>query len=268
MLLNVEDLHIEIHDRSLPETVIYDVDLTMEEGEILGLVGESGSGKSMTAHAIAGLLRRQEMKKQGKILFKGQDLLTASRAELRKLQGKEIGVVFQEPMSSLNPARTIGWQMEEALIIHTDLDAVCRKKEVLKALQDVELTQAEEIVRKYPHELSGGMRQRVMIASAMICNPSLLIADEPTTALDVTVQAQIIQLLRNLNQERHMGILFISHDLSLVRQLCTRVIVMQGGYVVEEGLVEDVFTRPKEDYTKRLLASIPKVDLQKERVHE
>lgn len=260
ILLEVKDLNIEFHDHLIPETVVYDFDLTLQKGEIVGLVGESGSGKSMSALAIAGLLSRKDMKKRGEILFEGKELLTCSRSELRKIQGNEIGIIFQEPMTSLNPVKRIGWQVEEALRIHTDLDKQQRYHRVIEMLREVELADAERIYRQYPHELSGGMRQRVMIAAAMICEPRLLIADEPTTALDVTIQAQIVELLKRMNREKNTTILFISHDLSLVKQLCRRVLVMQGGYVVESGKTEEVFSNPKEEYTRKLIAAIPKVE--------
>lgn len=259
ILLQVEDLNIEFHDHLVPETVVYDFDLELAEGEIVGLVGESGSGKSMSALAIAGLLRRRDMKKRGKILFRGTDLLTCERSLLRKIQGNEIGMIFQEPMTSLNPVKRVGWQVEEALHIHTALSQEECYQRVIEMLEQVELEEPERIYRQYPHELSGGMRQRVMIAAAMICEPKILIADEPTTALDVTIQAQIVNLLKKINTERKTAILFISHDLSLVRQLCSRIMVMQGGYVVEGGRTEDIFNFPKQEYTQKLIAAIPKV---------
>ena len=260
MLLEVKDLNIEFHDHLIPETVVSDVDLTLSEGEILGLVGESGSGKSMTAHAIAGLLSRHDMKKTGEILFDGKDLLTCPREELRKIQGNDISVIFQEPMTSLNPVKQIGWQTGEALRLHTDLEQGEIKKRVLEMLELVELPDPELVYTQYPHELSGGMRQRVMIASAMICGPKILIADEPTTALDVTIQAQIVALLKRFNKTRNTAILFISHDLSLVKTLCKRVAVMQQGRVVETGTAQEVFLRPKEDYTRLLIEAIPKCE--------
>lgn len=257
-LLSVTDLNIEFHDHKIPETVVYDFDLVMDEGDIVGLVGESGSGKSMSALAIAGLLQRHNMQKRGEILFEGIDVLKCQRSILRSLQGDEIGIIFQEPMTSLNPVKKIGWQVEEALRLHhPEMDREDRKSLALKALQDVELANPEAVYEQYPHELSGGMRQRVMIAAAMISNPKLLIADEPTTALDVTIQSQIIELLRKINRERKTAILFISHDLSLVRKLCHRVIVMQNGYIVESGTADQVFEKPEQEYTKKLIAAIP-----------
>ena len=259
-MLDVTDLHIEIEDSIIPETVVYDFDITVSAGEIVGIVGESGSGKSMSAHAIAGLLSRKDMKKQGSIMFEGEELLSMPRSRLRSIQGDDIAVVFQEPMTSLNPVRTIGWQVEEALRIHSDLSEDELKKAAISMMKDVELENAEELYYKYPHELSGGMRQRVMIAAALICDPKLLIADEPTTALDVTIQAQIIELLKRINREKGTAILFISHDLSVVRMLCSRVVVMNKGRIVESGPVDSVFDHPKEEYTKHLIASIPRFE--------
>lgn len=259
LLLEVKDLNIEFHDHLIPETVVYDFDLELKIGEIVGLVGESGSGKSMSALAIAGLLSRRDMHKKGQILFDGLDLLTCERSKLRKIQGNEISMIFQEPMTSLNPVKRIGWQIEESLRIHTELNKEERYQKAIEMMKEVELPDPERLYRQYPHELSGGMRQRVMIAAAMICNPRILIADEPTTALDVTIQAQIVELLKRMNREKQTSILFISHDLCLVKQLCERVLVMKGGYIVETGLTQEVFAHPKEEYTQRLIAAIPKV---------
>ena len=259
LLLEVKDLNIEFHDHLIPETVVCDFDLELKAGEIVGLVGESGSGKSMSALAIAGLLSRRDMHKRGQILFDGLDLLTCERSKLRKIQGNEISMIFQEPMTSLNPVKRIGWQIEESLRIHTELNKEERYQKAIEMMKEVELPDPERLYRQYPHELSGGMRQRVMIAAAMICNPRILIADEPTTALDVTIQAQIVELLKRMNREKQTSILFISHDLSLVKQLCERVLVMKGGYIVETGLTQEVFAHPKEEYTQRLIAAIPKV---------
>lgn len=259
-MLDVIDLNIEFHDHITPETVVYDFDLHLDEGEIVGIVGESGSGKSMSALAIAGLLSRKHMKKRGQILFDGVDLLSCSRETLRKYQGNDISMVFQEPMTSLNPVKKIGWQVGESLRIHTGLSDDEIRSKVLKMLANVELPEPEAVYDRYPHELSGGMRQRVMIAAALICEPKILIADEPTTALDVTVQAQIIKLLKRINKKTGTAILFISHDLSVVRNLCSRVLVMYQGRVVESGDVNEVFDHPKEDYTRHLISAIPKME--------
>ena len=233
----------------------------MEEGDIVGLVGESGSGKSMTALAIAGLLRRHDMKKTGQIMFRGTDLLTCPRNQLRGYQGDDIGIVFQEPMTSLNPVYRIGWQVEESLRIHRpSMSREDRKGKAMEMLRAVELPDPERIYHSYPHEISGGQRQRVMIAAAMICDPALLIADEPTTALDVTVQLAIVKLLKKLNREKKTGILFISHDLSLVKRLCERIVVMKDGRIVEEGACDQIFDAPKESYTQNLIAAIPRCE--------
>lgn len=257
-MLKVEDLCIKVHDKHSTDTLVKDVDLTMNRGDILGIVGESGSGKTMTALAIAGLLSRHDMEKSGIITFEGIDVLNCTRKVLRKLQGYEISMIFQEPLNSLNPIRKIGWQVEESLKLHSTMDAEERKERALKALKDVELDDPERVYHSYPHELSGGMRQRVMIAAAMISEPRLLIADEPTTALDVTIQAEIVELLKRINKERGTAILFISHDLSLVNTLCDKVLVMKDGLIVESGKCKDIFENPREEYTKNLIAAIPK----------
>ncbi len=264
MLLEIKQLTIEFHDHLVPETVVKNVTMSMEEGEIVGIVGESGSGKSMTALSVAGLLPRKDMKKKGEIWFEGQELLSLPRKELRLLQGDEIGMIFQEPMTALNPTMKIGKQVEESLYLHRDLSRTERRELALSWLEKVELNDSERVYESYPHELSGGMRQRVMIAAAMVAGPKLLIADEPTTALDVTVQAQIIQLLKKINEKNNTAILFISHDLSLVKDLCDRVYVMKDGEVVEHGKSEDVFYHPMEDYTKQLIAAIPVIDLEQD----
>ncbi len=264
MMLEVCDLHIEIEDHIIPETVVNDFDLRMDEGEIVGIVGESGSGKSMSALAIAGLLSRKDMKKKGSIMFMDKELLTCPREELRKIQGNEISMVFQEPMTSLNPVRTVGWQIEESLRIHTQMTKEEMRQKTLQILADCELDDPEKVYSQYPHELSGGMRQRAMIAAALICNPKLLIADEPTTALDVTIQAQILTLLRKINKKYGTAILFISHDLSVVDSLCERVLVMNHGEIVESGLTSEVFHHPKQSYTKRLIEAIPGFEKQTE----
>lgn len=256
-MLDVVDLNIEFNDHDRPETVVYDFDLHLEEGEIVGLVGESGSGKSMSALAIAGLLSRKDMTKRGSILFESTDMLKSSRDEIRKVQGDDIAMIFQEPMTALNPLKKVGWQVEESLRIHKNLTKEERKSLALKMLDEVEFEDPESIYNKYPHELSGGMRQRVMIAAALVCDPKLLIADEPTTALDVNVQEQILKLLLKINKEKGTAILFISHDLSVIRKLCERVLVMYKGRIVEAGPTNEVFDNPKEEYTKTLIAAIP-----------
>lgn len=254
-MLEIRDLHVKFHVRS--REAVAGVSLTIQDGEILGLVGESGSGKSVTAMSVAGLLPRRQCDYSGQVLLDGVDLLHAPRAELRKVQGKDIGVVFQEPQSCMDPLMKIGSQVEEVLCLHTRMDRAERRKLALEVLAAVELPDPEAVYEKYPHQLSGGMCQRAMIAAAIVARPKLLLLDEPTTALDVTIQAQILELLKKLNRETGMSMLFISHNLAVVRKLCARVAVMQRGVLVEEGDTDQVFLHPREDYTKRLIAAIP-----------
>ena len=254
-MLEIRDLHVKFHVRS--REAVAGVSLTIQDGEILGLVGESGSGKSVTAMSVAGLLPRRQCDYSGQVLLDGVDLLHAPRAELRKVQGKDIGVVFQEPQSCMDPLMKIGSQVEEVLCLHTHMDRAERRKLALEALAAVELPDPEAVYEKYPHQLSGGMCQRAMIAAAIVARPKLLLLDEPTTALDVTIQAQILELLKKLNRDTGMSMLFISHNLAVVRKLCARVAVMQRGVLVEEGDTDQVFLHPREDYTKRLIAAIP-----------
>lgn len=254
-MLEVRDLHVKFHNRD--REAVAGVSFTLKDGEILGLVGESGSGKSVTAMSIAGLLPRKKCDYRGDVLVDGEDMLHANRALLRKVQGNKIGVVFQEPMSAMDPLMKVGKQVEEVLEIHTDLSPEERKKRALQALEDVELPDPEAVYNKYPHELSGGMLQRSMIAAAIVARPSLLLLDEPTTALDVTIQAQILELLKKLNRKHGMSMLFISHNLNVVRKLCKRVAVMQRGVIVEEGSTKNVFFHPQHPYTQHLIECIP-----------
>ncbi|MEG1593296.1 MAG: ABC transporter ATP-binding protein [Oscillibacter sp.] len=254
-MLTIENLHVKFHSRS--HEAIAGLSLTIHDGEILGLVGESGSGKSVTAMAVAGLLPRKQCDYSGEIRLDGADLLYADRSELRKIQGKDIGVVFQDPQSCMDPLMKIGQQVEEVLRIHTNMTPAERYAQALRALSAAELPDPAGIYQKYPHELSGGMLQRSMIAAAVAAHPKLLLLDEPTTALDVTIQAQILELLKKLNGEYGMSMLFISHNLRVVRKLCRRVAVMQKGVLVEEGDTETVFYHPQADYTRRLIAAIP-----------
>lgn len=257
-MLEIRDLHVKFHNRD--REAVSGVSLTIDDGEIVGLVGESGSGKTVTAMSIAGLLPRKQCTLSGDILLDGQDLLHAQRKELRKLHGAKIGVVFQEPMSSMDPLMRVGEQVGEVLRIHTKLDKEKRKQKVLEAMRAVDLQDPERVYEKYPHELSGGMLQRAMIAAAIVIEPSLLLLDEPTTALDVTIQAQILELLKRLNAERRISMLFISHNLNVVRKLCSRVAVMQQGKLVETGTTEEVFYHPQHPYTQRLIEAIPTRD--------
>ena len=221
-MLEVKNLSILFTDRGVRQEAVKEVSFSVKPGEILGIVGESGSGKTLTALTIAGLLKKNARLESGEILLKGKNLLKLSQKEWRNYQGNRISMIFQEPMTALNPTMKIGRQVGEPLFLHTDLSKQERKRLVLQALEDVELEDPEALYNKYPHELSGGMRQRVMIASAIICRPELLIADEPTTALDVHTQESIIRLLKKLNRKYQVGILFISHNLRVVKSLCGR----------------------------------------------
>lgn len=254
-MLTVNDLRVTF--KSTGKEAIHGINFQMSAGERLGIVGESGSGKTVTAMAISGLIERRNVNMTGRVMFNDKDLWNLSRNALRTVQGKEIGVVFQEPMTSLDPLMKIGAQVEETLVIHTRTKPEKRKQLALRALHEVGIASPEIVYNKYPHQLSGGQRQRIMIAAAMIILPKLLICDEPTTALDVSVQAQILQLLHRMNEEYHVGILLISHDLKVVKNLCERVIVMYRGNIVEEGKTEEVFSNPKHEYTQRLVAAIP-----------
>lgn len=256
-MLEIKDLHVQFH--TSPREAVGGIDLTIDDGEVVGLVGESGSGKTVTAMTISGLIERKKVDCRGEVLLGGVDLLAPrSRAELRKLQGSVIGVVFQEPMSAMDPLMRIGPQVEEALAVHTKLTKAQRRERALEALHEADLPDPGDVYNRYPHECSGGMLQRVMIAAALVTRPSLLILDEPTTALDVTVQSDILKLLRRLNEEQGISMLLISHNLQVVRRICSRVAVMQRGKIVEQGPMEEVFLRPRHPYTIELIDAIPR----------
>ncbi|WP_343208748.1 ABC transporter ATP-binding protein [Anaerolentibacter hominis] len=259
--LTVSDLTIQVprrqDGRSVLETVVNGISFCVHEGEVVGLVGESGSGKSITALAVMNLNSEETILSSGSIVLNGMDLLKVKKDELRSIRGSEMAMIFQEPMTSLNPVLTVGRQLEEMLLLHKNISRRECYEEVIKRMGEVGLKHPETIYRQYPHNLSGGMRQRVMIAMAMLLKPRLLIADEPTTALDITIQAQIISLLKHLNETYHTAILFISHDLGVVKSLCSRVLVMCDGDIVEEGLTDKVLYAPEHAYTKRLLAAVP-----------
>lgn len=252
------DVHgLKVTFKSTGKEAVRGIDFFMKNGQRVGLVGESGSGKTVTAMAISGLIERYNVDIEGEILFNGKDLRTCSRDELRRIQGRGIGVVFQEPMTSLNPLMKIGQQIEETLVLHTKKNKEERYALAIEAMEKVGLPEPEVTYNKYPHQLSGGQRQRAMIASAFVVVPQLLICDEPTTALDVRVQAQILKLLRSLSEEYGVGILLISHDLRVIRHLCDRVAVMYKGEIVEAGPTERVFENPQHEYTKQLISAIP-----------
>lgn len=255
LMLDIQGLNVTF--LSTGKNAVKGIDLQMKRGERLGLVGESGSGKTVTAMAISGLIERYNVEMEGQILFEGKDIRTCSREEMREIQGQCIGVVFQEPMTSLNPLMKVGYQIEEALRIHTNKSKEELKEIALDTMAKVGLPEPEKTYYKYPHQLSGGQRQRAMIASAMAIHPKLLICDEPTTALDVRVQAQILALLKEVSETYGIAILLISHDLRVVRHLCDSVAVMYGGEIVETGTTEEVFDNPQHEYTKKLIAAIP-----------
>lgn len=259
-LLQVDNLRVHFHDAAPDRFAVGGISFSMEPGEILGLVGESGSGKTVTAMCISGLMPENSASLEGSVVLDGMELLSLQEREMSALQGKAISVVFQEPMTSMNPSLTVGRQVAEALRVHGCCSRKERRFRALEALRQAELPEPEVIYRKYPHELSGGQLQRAMIAAAIINRPKLLLADEPTTALDVTVQAQILELLKKLNREHGMAILFISHDLHVVRKLCARVAVMERGHLVELGETESVYENPKHPYTQKLIAAIPHRD--------
>lgn len=247
---------------------VNDVSFKVKKGETVCVVGESGCGKSITAMSIMGLVSKDTgFNDGGEILFKGKDLVKATDAEMRSIRGKDIAMIFQEPMSSLNPTFTIGFQVMEPLILHEGLDKKTARKRAIGLLEEVGIPRANEIVDCYPHELSGGMRQRVMIAMGLACKPKLLIADEPTTALDVTIQAQILDLMRKIKKDLNTSILLITHDLGVVAEMADYVVVMYAGKVVEEGGVMEIFKNPSHPYTKGLLKSKPIITERKEELY-
>jgi len=257
-LLEVRRLETHFRRNGRTFKAVDGLDLTVEHGETVALVGESGCGKSVTAFSILGLIPDPPGRiVGGEIFFDGRDLLKLHARAIRSLRGNQIGIIFQEPMTSLNPVLTIGNQISEAIREHQPLSRQQARWLTLDLLDQVGLPQAHHLLREYPHQLSGGMRQRIMIAMALSCSPKLLIADEPTTALDVTTQAQILELLRSLQKKMGMAILFITHDLGVVAQIARRVIVMYAGKKVEEGPAEELFERPIHPYTRGLLASLP-----------
>lgn len=261
-LLEVKGLTTQFNTDDGIVRAVDNVSFHIQPGETLGVVGESGSGKSVTALSIMRLIREPPGKiAAGEVWFNGRDLLTLSNAELRKVRGKEIAMIFQEPMSSLNPVFTIGEQIAESVRLHDGFSAKDAMDKAVEMLRVVRIPSPERRVREYPHQLSGGMRQRVMIAMALSCNPKLLIADEPTTALDVTIQAQILDLLNDLKAKFGMAIMLITHDMGVIAETAQRVIVMYGARVVEEAPVEQLFAEPLHPYAQGLLRSVPRIDL-------
>ena len=265
-VIDIQNLQITFRNQSQWNTIIKDSNFSVYENEILGIVGESGSGKSVTSLAIMGLLPRQNSSVQGSIIFQDKNIAQLDENSIRKLRGKEIAMIFQEPMSSLNPSIICGEQVAEILRIHTTLSSKQIKDEVISLFEKVKLPNPTELYNKYPHQISGGQKQRVMISIAIACKPKLLIADEPTTALDVTVQKEIIRLLKELQQQNQMSILFISHDLSLISEISDRVLVMYQGEIVEQGTIQEIFLQPKQLYTQALIASRPSLDVRLKRL--
>ena len=268
-VLEVKDLQTTFFTDSGAIPAVDHVDFFVREGEVLGIVGESGCGKSVTSLSVMGLVPNPPGKiTGGEILFQGNDLLKKSEREMRYIRGNDIAMIFQEPMTSLNPLFTIGNQMSEAILIHekkwSKKRARARAVEMLKL---VGLPRADELIDEYPHQLSGGMRQRVMIAMALVCDPKVLIADEPTTALDVTIQAQILKLMKELNTRLDTAIMLITHDLGVVAETCERVIVMYAGQVIEEASVKKIFEDPQHPYTKGLIQSVPDMRYKKDRLY-
>jgi peptide/nickel transport system ATP-binding protein len=266
-LISAKDIEITFGSKNNSKTVIQGISFEIFDNEILGVVGESGSGKSVSSLALMGLLPKGISKiSNGSLEFQGENLIGLSQKDWRKIRGSEIAMIFQEPMSSLNPSMKCGKQVEEMLLIHSTLNKQKRYDKVISLLEKVRLPQPEVLYNRYPHEISGGQKQRVMIAMALACEPKLLIADEPTTALDVTVQKEIVQLLQSIQKETGMSVLFISHDLSLISEISHRVLVMYQGKIVEQGRVEEVFTNPQNEYTKALIASRPPLDVRLKRL--
>ena len=259
-VLNVKNLQTVFHTPKGDVKAIRGIDINVSQGEILGIVGESGSGKSVCMKSVMRILPSTAEITADEINYKGENILLKTEDELRKYRGKEMAMIFQDPMTSLNPLKKIGKHLIEVVIRHRH----CGKDEAyniaLDMLKKVGITNPEMRMKRYPHEFSGGMRQRVLIAMALCCEPSLLIADEPTTALDVTIQAQILELLKEINKDRNMSIILISHDMGVMASTCTKVAVMYGGIIVEEGTTEEIFNSPKHPYTKSLLESIPDIN--------
>jgi len=258
-LLKVKDLKTTFYSKNNKIEAVRGVNIEIKSGEILGIVGESGSGKSVLMKSVIGILPENAKIDSGEVYFEEKNILNLSTREMRKIKGKEIAMIFQDPMTALNPLKKIGDHIIEVLVRHKGVNKRIARKMALEVLNDVGIPMPEKRIDQYPHEFSGGMRQRVLIAMALACDPKLLIADEPTTALDVTIQAQILELLKSLKDKNNMSIILITHDLGVVASLCDRIAVMYGGLIMEEGTTEEIFYSSKHPYTKALLNSIPKV---------
>lgn len=266
-LLSVNNLYTSFFTSAGEVKAVNGVSFNLDEGKVLGIVGESGSGKSVTAYSILQILSNPGKIVSGSIKFKGEELVGSSKDVMQGIRGNKISIIFQDPMTSLNPVYTVGNQLMEAILLHTKRNKKEAKQRAIEMLKLVGVNEPEKRINQYPHEFSGGMRQRVMIAMALACEPDILIADEPTTALDVTIQAQILDLMKELQQKFGMAILLITHDLGVVADMCDEIIVMYAGKVSERGTVEEIFYNPKHEYTKGLLKSIPSVQTEKEALH-
>jgi len=260
-MLEVRDLHTSFFTPAGEVKAVNGVSFNLDHGKVLGIVGESGSGKSVTAYSILQILTHPGRIVSGSIKFNGQELVGSGDQVMRTIRGNKISIIFQDPMTSLNPVYTIGNQLRETIRLHTDRNAEQAQARAIEMLQLVGINEPEKRLKQYPYELSGGMRQRVMIAMALACEPDILIADEPTTALDVTIQAQILELMQDLQKKMGMAIIMITHDLGVIASMCDEVIVMYAGSVCERGTADNIFYRPRHEYTKGLIRSIPNIDL-------
>jgi peptide/nickel transport system ATP-binding protein len=265
-LLSVRGLKVTFRSKHGTALAVKGIDFDLPRGTVLAIVGESGCGKSATAMSLMQLLSRRSARTEGKIILDGTDISSFSESEMQAVRGKRMAMVFQEPMTSLNPLLNVGYQIGEAIRYHLKLDREATRRRTIDLLEMVGISAAEQIMRSYPHQLSGGMRQRVMIAMALCCDPDVLIADEPTTALDVTIQSQIIELLRRMQQRTGMSVVIITHDLGVVSEFAEEVIVMYAGRIVEQGTADEVLEDPRHPYTSGLLSSIPDIDDQAERL--
>ncbi len=265
-ILEVENLHTSFFTDAGEVRAVNGVSFRLEPGKTLGIVGESGSGKSVTAYSIMQILAETGRITEGAVRYRGEDITKWNKKQMQKFRGEKCSIIFQDPMTSLNPVFTVGNQLEEAILLHTDKNRKEAKERAIEMLTLVGVNEPESRVKQYPHELSGGMRQRVMIAMALACEPDILIADEPTTALDVTIQAQILELMQDLQKKLGMAIIMVTHDLGVIASMCDEIMVMYGGRVCERGTADDIFYRPAHEYTKGLLRSIPKSDNMNEKL--
>ena len=265
-LLQVKNLHTSFFTDAGEVKAVNGISYNLDAGKVLGIVGESGSGKSVSAYSVLRILTDTGRITEGEVLFKGENILKYSEQQMQKFRGSRISIIFQDPMTCLNPTFSIGSQLREAIRIHTDRNKEEIQARALEMLQLVGVNEPEKRLKQYPHELSGGMRQRVMIAMALACEPDILIADEPTTALDVTIQAQILELMQDLQKKMRMAIIMITHDLGVIADMCDEIIVMYGGKVCERGTADEIFYNPRHEYTKGLIRSIPRIADKHERL--